>query len=75
MKEDIYTKKMYSDAMIYAARKGHTDTVKLLLEHGADVHAEDDTALLYAADEGHTDTVKVLKEYMEREDAILQADE
>ena len=26
---------------MYAARDGHTDVVKLLLEHGADINAKD----------------------------------
>lgn len=41
------------------------ETVKLLLEKGADVNARNKwgkTALMYAADEGHTDIVKLLVE-------------
>ena len=39
---------------------GRTEIVKLLLDHGADLHAWYDFALRYAADDGHTDTVKLL---------------
>ena len=46
--------------LIQAASDGHTDTVKLLLDAGANVHAENDQALRWAASDGHTDTVKLL---------------
>ena len=49
-----------------AALKGHTETVKLLLENKADVNAcrTDDgaTPLYIAAHKGHTETVKLLLE-------------
>jgi hypothetical protein len=43
--------------------EGHTDIVKALLAHGADVNAKESrgrTALIYAAYNGHTDIVKAL---------------
>jgi ankyrin repeat protein len=43
--------------------EGHTDIVKALLAHGADVNAKEDrgrTALIYAVYNGHTDIVKAL---------------
>ena len=46
-----------------ASAKGHTDTVKALLEQGADVNAKDNdgfTALMFAARDGQTDTVPAL---------------
>jgi len=50
-----------------AAEKGHTDIVKALLAHGADVNAKEPhgasagaTALMYAVVAGHNDIVQVL---------------
>ena len=43
-----------------AAMNGHNETVKLLLDRGADIHANDNDALRKAAQYGHPDTVKVL---------------
>ena len=43
-----------------AAKNGHTETVKLLLDRGADIHAWNDYALRLAAENGHTETVKLL---------------
>jgi ankyrin repeat protein len=46
-----------------AASNGHTDTVKLLIDRGADVEAQDafgTTALIVAATSGHSDTTRLL---------------
>ena len=51
--------------LVKAMREGNTDTVKLLLELGADINAKNNygwTALIYAARWGNTDTVKLLLE-------------
>ena len=52
--------------MFYAARRGALESVKLLLEHGADANGRtDDTTeapLHKAAGEGHTEVVKLLIE-------------
>jgi hypothetical protein len=48
------------NALRYAAENGHIETVKLLLDRKADIHAMDDYALRYAAHNGHTETVKLL---------------
>ena len=51
---------------MFAAFNGHTGTVKLILEHGADVNAKDSdeqTALMFAAEKGYTEIVKLLLEY------------
>src|SRR5260370_33214985 len=48
-----------------AAVRGHTDTVRTLLEKGADVNAKSKagrTALMSASDLGQLDTVRVLLE-------------
>ena len=53
-------------ALILAARGGHIDTVRALLEAGADVHYADQgrwTALSYASRWGHNETIDVLREY------------
>lgn len=52
-------------ALMYAAESGHTSSVKLLLESGAQVDKEDsrkDTAVTLAAFKGHEDTVELLIE-------------
>jgi hypothetical protein len=43
-----------------ASYYGHTETVKVLLDAGADVHAQDDYALRCGSRDGHTGTVKLL---------------
>lgn len=52
-------------ALVWAAGKGNTEIVKLLLSKGADVNAKDKavyggTALMAAANRGHTEIVKLL---------------
>jgi ankyrin repeat protein len=52
-------------ALMGAAVRGHTDTVRLLVKRGADVNAKGGTgrtALIEAAAEGYTNTVRVLLE-------------
>lgn len=49
--------------IIVAARKGNLDAVKVLVEHGADVDAQQSwghTALMLASKEGHADVVRFL---------------
>lgn len=46
-----------------AASFGHSEIVKLFLEHGADIHDWDDWALISASERGHYDTVSVLLEH------------
>src|ERR1017187_10930068 len=43
-----------------AAGEGHTETVRALLDPGADVHARTDAPLWVAAMRGHADTMRVL---------------
>ena len=50
-------------ALNWASAKGHLDVVRLLLEHGADVHARDNYALRWASDNGHLNVVSLLKQY------------
>ena len=52
-----------NEKLIDASSNGHTETVKVLLEHGADVHADNDGGLRSASYNGHTETVKVLLEH------------
>ena len=52
-----------NEKLIDASSNGHTETVKVLLEHGADVHSSRDGALKWSSHRGHTETVKVLLEH------------
>ncbi len=50
-------------ALMLAVSHGRTDTVKLLLDAGADVNLQDDdgsTALMCACEHGHVDIVRVM---------------
>lgn len=49
--------------LIAAAEHGHTNAVALLLERGADIHAQHDAALISAVANGHIDTVELLLEH------------
>ena len=52
-------------ALHVASLEGHSEAVKLLLEAGAEVDAEDDngqTPLSWAAENGHSEAVKLLQE-------------
>jgi hypothetical protein len=49
--------------LMFASNNGHHETVKVLLEAGADVNAKDGEALRLA--EGNAETSKVLKEAMQ----------
>lgn len=49
----------------YAAKNGHLECIKVLLEHGADIHSEDienETAITLASFYGHTECVRYLLE-------------
>ena len=52
-----------SSALMYASYRGHTETVRLLLNYGADVNKQRTTdgytALMFAS-RGHTETVHLL---------------
>ena len=55
--------KLGRTALTVAAKAGHIDIVKILLERGASVDIEDElglTPLFYAAEQGHTEIVKNL---------------
>jgi ankyrin repeat protein len=54
-----------SAALMYAAQRGHPDTLKDLMDRGADVNAKIQdgwTALMLAVANGHADIVKILIE-------------
>lgn len=46
-----------------AAEKGHAEVVRFLLQHGADVHAQDYEALRLGASNGHLEVVRLLVEH------------
>ena len=52
-----------SAALLDASCNGHAETVKILIEKGANIHRKDNdgwTPLHFASDNGHTETVKIL---------------
>ena len=46
-----------------SSKDGYTDVVKLLLDHGADVHAYGDEALIWTSERGHNDVIKLLLDH------------
>ena len=48
------------EALSAAAAHGHTNIVSMLLDHGADIHAQADEALQAASRNGQSDTVALL---------------
>ena len=53
----------YSSEAYISSQNGHTETVRLLAELGANVNTPDndgDTPVYVAAQEGHTETLQVL---------------
>lgn len=61
LREDRGNTASATEGLRWAAVKGRTQAVKMLLDHGADVHA-DGGALRWAAGNGHTPVVKLLLE-------------
>eukprot|EP00877_Chromochloris_zofingiensis_P013115 jgi/Chrzof1/8057/UNPLg00102.t1 len=50
----------HGGALLIATQAGHTSVVALLLDLGADVQAQRDTALIIASQHGHTDIARLL---------------
>ncbi|XP_064625261.1 uncharacterized protein LOC135486420 isoform X3 [Lineus longissimus] len=64
-------------ALMLAVSHGKKDMVKLLLDCGADINAQDEdgsTALMCASEHGHTDIVKVLLAQPECDPSIVDQD-
>ena len=56
-------RRMFGSALHFAARNGHADIAKVLLQNGADVNAGDEekqTALHYGASKGHVEVKRSL---------------
>lgn len=49
--------------LVTASYHGHLDTVKYLVENGADVHVDDDKAFIYAVIESNIDVAKYLLQF------------
>jgi ankyrin repeat protein len=55
--------RLLGSLMIFAANEGNTEIVKLLLDRGANIHADDNAAIQYAVDGGHLKTAELLIDY------------
>jgi len=56
---------------MWAANGGRNETVKFLIEHGADLSVKDreeKTALMLAIEREHASTAAIIREYLERGD-------
>lgn len=54
------------NSLMMAAKEGHTDTVQILLDHGADLNATDNfwiTALMYATTNDRLETTRFLVDH------------
>ena len=49
-------------AVSFASKNGHLQVVKFLVENGADIHANDESALRHASKHGCLEVVKFLVE-------------
>jgi hypothetical protein len=52
-----------NNVLVREAARGNTETVKMLLDSGADVHVGDDLARRLASWGGHIETVKVIEAF------------
>jgi len=63
---DIETHKKFNfninASLCRASENGHLEVVKLLVEKGADIHADNDYSLKWASGNGHLEVVKLLVE-------------
>ena len=66
MRIDQDEQSVLNERMIWAVQRNQVEVLKLLLEFGADVHAQNDAALRLATMNGHTECVKLLKQYMNK---------
>ena len=49
---------------VEVGKAGYYHIAKWMIEHGADVHADDDFALRWAREMGHTEIVKLLEDWI-----------
>ena len=45
------------------SKDGDLEILRVLMEHGANIHAQDDYAIRFASEDGRTDMVKLLLKY------------
>jgi ankyrin repeat protein len=50
------------EGLSWSCDRGHLDIVKCLVEHGVDIHNENNLPLCWASDQGHLEIVKYLVE-------------
>ena len=68
--QDVNTTNEYGISLLHrAAQRGHTETVRALVQGGANVTTADymgRTPVEYAANNGHTETVRVMNHLLKR---------
>ena len=78
---NLYKEDIKFDLILqYASIYGHLDIVKYLVEHGSNIHANNDYALRWASYNGYLDVVKYLVEHganihAKNDEALRDADE
>ena len=58
----LVPKSLKNEIIIYASKNEHLEVVKLLIEHGADVTADNNYAIRWASKNKHLEVVKLLIE-------------
>lgn len=60
IKSNAYDKLQLNEILFLSSKYGYVESIKYLIEQGADIHAESDKALRVASSEKHIDVVNYL---------------